>query len=113
MRAAAFALALSLVAPTLALPAAALAGPNCIDRQGEMIRCGAPRAMPVGWSLPPDEERARLAARAPDLSVRQLVGLICVIGGLFALFALLPDFDGGWDRQEDEAKDEPKQGRRG
>jgi hypothetical protein len=113
VRAAAFALALSLVAPTLALPVAALAGPNCVDRQGEMIRCGAPRAMPVGWSPPPDEALARLAARSDGLDAGQLIGLVCVLGGLFALFALLPDFDGGWDRQEDDAKDEPKQGRRG
>ena len=108
--------AIGLVAATLlslALPASAIAGPSCIDRQGEMIRCGTPRAMPVGWSLPPAEARARLAARGDGLDVRQLVGLLCVLGGLFTLFALLPDFDGAWDQQEDDAKDGREQGRRG
>jgi len=32
--------------------------------------------------------------------------LVCLVGGLFALIALMPDFQGsardGWDRQEDD-----------
>jgi hypothetical protein len=39
-------------------------------------------------------------------SETQLFGIVCFIGGLLALFALLPDFEdgqgGGWDRQEDD-----------
>ncbi|HUO21943.1 MAG TPA: hypothetical protein VMU59_05445 [Caulobacteraceae bacterium] len=40
----------------------------------------------------------------PDLP--QFVTLVCLVGGLFALIALMPDFQGarrkGWDRQEDD-----------
>ena len=34
----------------------------------------------------------------------QLLSVIAVVGGLFALIGLMPDFD-GWDRQE---SDEPR-----
>jgi len=80
----------------------ALAAPTCQNRGGDTIRCGTPGAMPVGWTPPPDQVRAHLAATDSALDVRQTVSLICVIGGIFALFALLPDFDAGWDRQEDD-----------
>ena len=80
----------------------ARAAPSCLDRQGETVRCGAAGAMPVGWRPPPDQVRAHRAAADGELDVRQTVSLICVIGGIFALFALLPDFDAGWDRQEDD-----------
>jgi hypothetical protein len=40
----------------------------------------------------------------PD--VPQIVTLVCLVGGLFALIALMPDFQGsrqkGWDKQEDD-----------
>lgn len=87
----------------LASPAAR-AAPSCLDRHGETVRCGTAGAMPVGWTLPPDQARARLATMDADadLDAGRLIGLVCVIGGLFALFALLPDFDGGWDRQESD-----------
>lgn len=90
------------LALTLALAPTAFAAPSCLDRHGEMARCGTAGAMPVGWTPPAAEARARLAARDDGLSAGQLFGLICAIGGLFVLFALLPDFDGGWDRQEDD-----------
>jgi hypothetical protein len=32
----------------------------------------------------------------------QIFALICVLGGFFALIALMPPFDGQWDRQEDD-----------
>jgi hypothetical protein len=32
----------------------------------------------------------------------QYFGLACFLGGLFALIALMPNFDGDWDRQEDD-----------
>lgn len=96
LRAAALAVALILV------PMSALAGPSCVDRQGEMIRCGTPGAMPVGWSPPPDQARARLAARSDDIGPGKLIGLACFVGGLLALFLLMPDFQGRWDRQEEE-----------
>src|SRR5579859_2440678 len=85
----------------LAAPVA-LAAPSCLDRQGGTVRCGTAGAMPVGWTLPPDQARARLAAMDDEVGAGRLIGLACVIGGLFALLALLPDFDGGWDRQEDD-----------
>lgn len=78
---------------------AALAGPSCVDRNGEMIRCATPGAMPVGWDLPPGQRRDRLAARADDPGAAKLIGLICFLGGVFALIALLPDFEGRWDSQ--------------
>lgn len=96
LRAAALAVALILV------PMSALAGPSCVDRQGEMIRCGTPGAMPVGWSPPPEQARARLAARGDDIGPGKLIGLACFVGGLLALFLLMPDFQGRWDRQEEE-----------
>jgi hypothetical protein len=96
MRAVGLALALSLLAP------AALAAPSCFDRQGDMARCGTSGAMPVGWTPAPEQVRAHEAAMDSELGVGRTIGLICVIGGLFALFALLPDFDDGWDRQEDD-----------
>jgi hypothetical protein len=99
VRPAALVLALTLIAAP-----AAVAGPSCVDRQGDMIRCGTPGAMPVGWSPPPEQQRARLAARQPDLNGRQILGLVCLLGGLFALIALLPDFDGHWDREEGDGK---------
>jgi hypothetical protein len=92
------------VAFALAVLAApvAFAAPSCLDRQGDTVRCGTRGAMPVGWTPAPDQARAHLAAADSSLDARQIVSLICVIGGIFALFALLPDFDGGWDRQEDD-----------
>lgn len=90
------------VALPLFAPPAARAAPSCVDGRGEMIRGGTRGAMPVGWRLPPDQARSRLAAMEDDLDAEKLIGLLCVIGGLFALFALLPDFDDGWDRQEDD-----------
>jgi hypothetical protein len=87
----------------LAAPAA-LAAPSCLDRRGDTVRCESAGAMPVGWTPPPEQVRAHLAATGSQLDVRQTLGLICVMGGIFALFALLPDFDDGWDRQEDDCE---------
>ena len=36
--------------------------------------------------------------------MNQLFGLFCVLGGFFALIAMMPQFDGDWDRQEDDAE---------
>ena len=79
---------------------AAQAAPICVDRHGEMRRCGAPDAMPVGWSPTPDQAAERLAGRSDGLGVRQWIGLSAFLAGLFALIALLPDFEGRWDGQE-------------
>jgi hypothetical protein len=92
-------LALAAAALALALSAyPALAGPTCVDRGGEMIRCATPGAMPVGWDLP-GQQRDRLAARGDDPGMGKLIGLIGFLGGIFALIALLPDFEGRWDSQ--------------
>jgi hypothetical protein len=93
-----------LVAPMLAV-SGAHAAPSCVDRRGEMIRCGTAGAMPVGWDLAPDQQRDRLAARSDGLGAGQLIGLTLFLGGVFALIALLPDFEGRWDGQENDEED--------
>jgi hypothetical protein len=79
------------------------AGPTCQDHSGETIRCGTPGAMPVGWTAP-----AGQATASAGPTPAQVVGLVGAIGGLFALLALLPNFDGSrpgaWDRQEGDAE---------
>jgi hypothetical protein len=96
-------LALAAAAALLAAPAAH-AAPTCQDRNGDTVRCGAPRAMPVGWTLPSEERRARQASAPEGPTADELWGVIAFVGGLFALIALMPDFDGrrasDWDRQE-------------
>ena len=78
----------------------ALAAPTCQDQHGLTIRCGTHGAMPVGWSLPFEERKVR--PQSPTAS--QLLMLIGTLGLLFALIALLPEFDGtssrDWDEQE-------------
>jgi hypothetical protein len=37
--------------------------------------------------------------------MQPILSLIAVIGGLFALIALMPDFDGQWDGQEGDEDD--------
>ncbi len=93
----------------LSAPAAALAAPTCLDANGGQIRCGTPGAMPVGWTPPPEQavDREDVGRADPD----QIAFLICFLGGLFALIALLPDFD-GWrpggpgDPQEKDEEEE-------
>ena len=92
---------LALLAAVLLLTApAALAAPTCQDRDGLTIRCGTQGAMPVGWSLPFEERK--FESHSPTAG--QLLHLIATLGLLFALIALLPEFDGtsgrDWDRQE-------------
>ena len=84
-------------------PAAALAGPTCQDRSGDTVRCGTQGAMPVGWVLPWREREDR--PRPEPVSPGALIGLVCALGGVFALIALMPDFQGrggGWDRLEED-----------
>ena len=76
----------------------ASAGPACWDRNGDPIRCGAPGAMPVGWSPPRDQHAA-------PPQYENLLKAACIIGALLCVIALLPEFDG--TRNEDwEQKDE-------
>jgi hypothetical protein len=87
-------------AATLLTAHAALAAPTCQTRDGLTIRCGTQGAMPVGWSLPPEDRKVR----SPPVSATQLLTLIGTLGLLFALIAFLPEFDGrsgrDWDKQE-------------
>ena len=96
---------MALIATILLLsPHAALAAPTCEDRNGLTIRCGTQGAMPVGWTLPPEERLDRQKYRPAPPSVDMLLELICTLGVFFALMALLPEFEGQrageWDRQE-------------
>lgn len=97
------ALRLAFLASVLALTTpAAFAAPTCQDRHGLTIRCGTQGAMPLGWSLPFEER----PFHPPGPSASQLLALIGTLGLLFALIALLPEFDGthdrDWDKQEDD-----------
>ena len=80
-----------------------LAAPTCQDRHGLTIRCGTEGTMPVGWSLPFEERK--FESHSPTTG--QLLHLIATLGLLFALIALLPEFDGrrsrDWGRQEDDS----------
>lgn len=94
------ALLLVFFAAVTLLTGPAPAAPTCQDRNGLTIRCGTGGAMPVGWTLPLEERRFQPVGP----SAGELFGLIATIGLLFALIALLPEFDGrrdaDWDRQE-------------
>ncbi len=83
---------------------AALAGPCCVDKNGDPIKCGVPGAMPVGWSLPPRQLLDREMLHPMDANMNELLKAFCAIGLLLALIALLPEFDGtragDWDKQE-------------
>jgi hypothetical protein len=78
----------------------ALAAPTCQTQTGETARCGTPGAMPLGWEAPPDGRPAFAA-----LDANQAFGIV-LMACIFALLALMPDFDGrrssDWDRQEDD-----------
>ena len=82
---------------------AAIAAPTCLDQTGAPIRCGTPGAMPVGWKPTDDDPAFERPAEAP-MTTGELAALIYVVGGIFALIALMPPFDGrnpeDWDRQE-------------
>ena len=80
----------------------ALAAPTCQDRSGEAMRCGAAGAMPVSWIPPPEEVWDREISRTPGPSAEKLLGAFCGLGLLFALIALLPDFDGWQDERDEE-----------
>lgn len=87
----------------LLIQPAANAAPTCQTRDGETIRCGTPGAMPVGWTLPPEERLEKERLHPPKWpSTTELLELFCVMGLFFGLLALMPDFEGDWDKQEDD-----------
>ena len=98
------------VGATLLAAPAALAAPTCQDRDGETIRCGTQGAMPVGWTLSPQQRSERQTAKPKYPSTTELLELIGVMGVFFALLALMPEFDGqhtsDWGEQEGD-HDEP------
>jgi hypothetical protein len=77
----------------------ATAAPTCLDHNGATIRCGAPGAMPVGWQ--PDGPTAAAPEETSAPGWAELAGLAAVLGGLFTLLALMPEFD-GWDRRDED-----------
>ena len=97
-------LTLSLVAAAVLFAAgAASAAPTCQDRHGEALRCGTPGAMPAGWALAPDQ---RPTVQNPDSTESvPWLGLAALVGGLFAMIALMPDFD-GWGDVEGDGEDQ-------
>ena len=102
--------AFAVAAVLLATPAA-LAAPTCQDRNGETIRCGTPGAMPVGWTLSPQQRLERQIPKPKYPTTNELLELIGVIGVYFTLLALMPEFDGqrtrDWGEQEGD-REEPE-----
>jgi hypothetical protein len=96
-----FAISALAVAGVLFSAAAAPAAPTCLDAGGATVRCGTPGAMPVGWTLPP----AQMAARpVPVADPKVLAAGLYLVVAIFALLALMPDFDGRFDDDWDEAE---------
>jgi hypothetical protein len=100
------ALILAVLAATMLLHShAVLAAPTCQDRNGDTIRCGTQGAMPVGWTLPPEERLEKERLHPPIYpSTNTLLEIACALGVFFALLALMPDFEGEWDKQEGDDK---------
>ena len=94
MRMIAFVLALLLSAP-------ALCAPICFNRAGDTVHCDVKGAMPVGWKLPPDEA-ARREMEQPHVPASAILKVGAGLALLFALIALLPEFDGAQDQDWDE-----------
>ena len=98
MRAALVTLALLVIAP------AALAAPTCQDKIGGTIKCGVSGAMPVGWTAPPEQLWDRRFSAPPGPDADLVLTAFCILGLIFALIALLPEFDGSsssdWDIPE-------------
>ena len=100
--AAVWALAAALVSATTAATAAT-AAPTCLDPAGETVRCDAPNALPVGVSPAPDPASRQETATVPLPAPETLFALVCILGGLFVLIGLMPDFD-GWGPGEHEGR---------
>jgi hypothetical protein len=93
--------ALIVAAALLAAPAVT-AAPTCQDRNGDTIRCETAGAMPVGWTLPAGQRLERRLSEPQGPNLNTFLGLGCFLIAFFALIALLPDFDGHWDREEND-----------
>jgi hypothetical protein len=73
---------------------AASAGPICENRAGEAVRCEDPRAMPLGWTPSLEERLTHPDPGPPEPTAVELGGVFALILVIFALIALMPDFDG-------------------
>ena len=93
----------------LATPAA-LAAPTCQDINGATIRCGTQGAMPVGWSLSPQQRLEQQISKPKYPSTSELLELIGVMGVYFTLLALMPEFDGQRTRDWGEQEGDPPSG---
>jgi hypothetical protein len=83
---------------TLFLVPPAFAAPTCQTENGDTIKCGAPGAMPVGWTAP---EENRQISRLPGPASEELWTALAMLGLLFSLIALMPKFDGSRDADWD------------
>lgn len=97
----------AIVTASLLAASGAVAAPTCQTRAGEAARCGTPGAMPVGWTLPYDQRPAR-TRRTDALHPAEWFALLALVGGLFALIALMPPFDGrnagDWGEQQSDGE---------
>jgi hypothetical protein len=95
---------IGLVVLMLCLATTAAAGPTCENPGGDAVRCGSPGAMPLGWTVSAEQRRIHLARLPPDPTPLQLLGLAGLIASLFALIALMPDFE-GWEATDRQPED--------
>lgn len=93
-----------LLGVVLLLPRAAAAASPCPDGDGQTVRCEAPNALPLA-ATPAGEAEAPSPADIPLPAPEMLFGVICLVGGLFALIGLMPDFD-GWSSGEQDGRRE-------
>jgi len=91
-------------AASLASTAAISAPGACEDTDGAPIRCHSRGAMPEGWTISPQQLLDRRTFGPKEPSATQLFGVVCFIGGFFALVLLMPKFD-SWDRQEEDEEE--------
>ena len=82
---------LAIVLLLLSAPAAD-AAPTCQDKNGDVIRCNTPGAMPFGWTPSPEFLLAKKNA-SPD-GIEQALEAAILIALFLALIALLPEVDG-------------------
>jgi hypothetical protein len=91
-------------------PAAALAAPTCIDKDGGAIRCGVDGALPVGTPLSAQQIADRRVSVQADPTPIELFGLISLLIAFFGLIAVMPDFDGrkgsDWGEQEGDGEEQ-------